>query len=52
MVSHETKEKLRLLCLGKLQPLSTCPHCGKVGGVSNMKIWHFENCKNKEVLND
>ena len=25
---------------------------GKVGGASNMKRWHFENCKNKEVLND
>ena len=26
---------------------------GKVGEASNMKRWHFENCKNKgEVLND
>lgn len=25
---------------------------GKVGEASNMKMWHFENCKNKEVLND
>ena len=26
---------------------------GKVVGASNMKRWHFENCKNKgEVLND
>ena len=23
-----------------------CPHCGKRGNVSNMKRWHFENCKN------
>lgn len=53
VVSPETKEKLRMAKLGKLQPLSTCPHCGKVGGASNMKRWHFENCKNKgEVLND
>ena len=25
---------------------------GKVVEASNMKRWHFENCKNKEVLND
>lgn len=24
---------------------STCPHCGKVGGYTNMKRWHFDNCK-------
>jgi hypothetical protein len=23
----------------------TCPHCGKVGNVLNMKRWHFERCK-------
>ena len=22
-----------------------CPHCGKEGIVSNMKRWHFDNCK-------
>lgn len=26
----------------------TCPHCGKVGGYSPMKQWHFDNCKHKE----
>ena len=25
----------------------TCPYCGKIGGVSNMKRYHFENCKHK-----
>jgi len=25
-----------------------CPHCGKIGGISNMKRWHFDNCKYKE----
>lgn len=23
----------------------SCPHCGKVGGYSAMKRWHFDNCK-------
>lgn len=22
-----------------------CPHCGQVGSISNMKRWHFDNCK-------
>jgi hypothetical protein len=26
-----------------------CPHCGKIGGISNMKRWHFDNCKYKEI---
>jgi hypothetical protein len=23
----------------------TCPHCNKIGDSSNMKRWHFDNCK-------
>lgn len=25
--------------------IAICPYCGKVGGVGNMKRWHFNNCK-------
>jgi hypothetical protein len=28
--------------------VSTCPHCGKEGGVRSMKRWHFDNCKMKD----
>jgi hypothetical protein len=31
--------------MSKPQTLSTCPHCGKVGGSKTMPRWHFENCK-------
>ena len=24
---------------------TSCPHCNKIGNVSNMKRWHFDNCK-------
>jgi hypothetical protein len=24
-----------------------CPHCGKTGGQSGMRIWHFNNCKRR-----
>ena len=25
----------------------TCPHCNKSGDKSNMKRWHFNNCKQR-----
>lgn len=40
--SEETKQKLR-----KPQPQITCPYCNKVGGISVMARWHFDNCKYK-----
>ena len=44
-LSAETRAKLSV-------PKKTlmCPHCGKVGGNSQMKRWHFDNCK--ELKND
>ena len=29
------------------QPIVTCPRCNKTGGASNMKRYHFDNCKLK-----
>lgn len=31
---------------GKPQDTVKCPHCRKEGGISVMKRWHFNNCKN------
>ena len=28
-----------------------CPHCNKTGNVSNMKRWHFNNCKSLKTTN-
>lgn len=28
---------------------TTCPHCGLVGGATNMTRYHFDNCKLKEL---
>lgn len=39
--SEETKAKWR-----RPKERTTCPHCGKEGGVGIMKRWHFDNCKN------
>lgn len=33
---------------GKSKPVILCPHCGKSGGVPQMKQWHFDNCKRKK----
>jgi hypothetical protein len=32
---------------GKSKPITTCPHCGKTGGVPSLSRWHFDNCKYK-----
>lgn len=42
--SHKGKpNKYKGHCYGT----TTCPHCGKTGGVPGMKKHHFNNCKNK-----
>ena len=33
---------------GTPQPVLVCPHCAKQGGVSGMKRYHFDNCKEKK----
>ena len=33
--------------LAKMRATIECPHCSKVGGKSNMKRYHFDNCKKK-----
>jgi len=45
--SQETRNKMSKTRLGKKQPEIICPHCHKVGGSSNLKRWHFDNCKKK-----
>ncbi len=40
--SEETKQKMKKP-KGKLK----CPHCTLEGGSSQMKRWHFDNCKTK-----
>ena len=27
-----------------------CPHCGIIGGINQLKRWHFDNCKQRKVL--
>ena len=48
--SQAYKDAMALVLKGIPRPKQTCPHCGKVGGLGNMKRWHFENCST--VRND
>ena len=43
--SPETKKKIGESNKGKSHERITCPNCNKTGGNSNMKRWHFSNCR-------
>ena len=46
-LSEEHKRNIGLAGLGKrfIQKKETCPYCGKTGGATNMKRYHFDYCK-------
>lgn len=44
VVIEETKRRISET---KKNSKLTCPHCGMVGGVSNMRRYHFDHCKQK-----
>ncbi len=44
--SEESKKKMREVKKMR-SPERTCPHCGKLGAGSNMRRYHFDNCKRK-----
>jgi hypothetical protein len=43
IISKETIEKMKKS--QKNKPKIRCPHCDKIGDESNMRRWHFDNCK-------
>ena len=43
--SDEDKAKMSASRSGKKQREVECPHCHKVGGITPMKIWHFDHCR-------
>lgn len=54
VMSAHTKESLRVAnkgrkpaMAGKHFPKVICPHCNTEGGLTGMKSWHFDNCRNK-----
>jgi len=47
VVSKESREKISKSMTGLKRKIVECPHCGKEGGNSQMKRWHFDKCKLK-----
>lgn len=45
--SDDHNRKIGLAHKGKKHEIVRCPHCGKEGGKSTMKQWHFEKCRFK-----
>ena len=43
--SEETKLKISNKLKGISQSKIQCPYCEKIGGLPQMKQWHFDNCK-------
>jgi len=39
------EHKQNLKCHSNNSTQVTCPHCGKIGQLTNMKRWHFDRCK-------
>ena len=46
--SDEHRNNISLSQRGKIQETLTCVHCNKEGGKSNMKRYHFDNCKSNK----
>ncbi len=45
--SDEAKVKMSKSSKGRKQIIVECPHCNKIGGISNLTRHHFDNCKFK-----
>lgn len=45
--SDEERERRKFLAISRNSKQSICPHCNKEGQHTNMKRWHFDNCKHK-----
>lgn len=45
--TEEHRKNISIARRGCKMKTSECPHCKKIGSVSNMIRWHFDNCKMK-----
>jgi len=50
--SHSEEAKANMRKPKGPQKKIICPYCNKEGGASNMKRWHFDNCKLKTLNNE
>jgi hypothetical protein len=52
ILSIETRMKMSLAAKGRTQHKVECPHCQKIGSISSMKRYHFDNCKTFKETNN
>jgi hypothetical protein len=45
VLSEAGRQAISNASLGRKHDTVICPHCGKVGGMTAMPRWHFNNCK-------
>jgi hypothetical protein len=50
--NHSNEAKIKMSNAAKNRPIIKCPHCEKEGTTSNMKRWHFYNCKFWRAVQD
>lgn len=48
--TEESKNKTRETMKLRPRPNKVCPYCNKEGGFLSMSRWHFDNCKEKNVV--
>jgi len=48
--SYETKKKMSEAQKGSTKPITQCPHCNKIGGLPQMKQWHYDKCNFKKEI--
>lgn len=49
-LSEQHKKNIGESLKGKAQPKVICTYCDRVGGITGMKRYHFDNCKLKQSL--
>lgn len=48
--TDEARLNMSISRTGRKYEIVACPHCNKEGGITGMKRWHFDNCKQNAVL--
>lgn len=48
--THDKTTKAKMSQSAQNRPKILCPFCNKVGQISSMKRWHFDNCKSHTAI--
>ena len=48
--SHKESSRQLMSDRAKNRPTVQCPHCSVSGAMSQMKRWHFDNCRNRSDI--